>query len=93
LNVTCSVPQGSVLVLLRFLINAHDIVKASNFDTALYSGDINLHISGKDDRVLEKLVNAMSSKIDHLGTYHQIMYQLFQKQFRAHEPAWVKFGG
>ena len=62
MNVTCGVPQGSV-VGLCYSLYINDIVKASNFNTVLY--DINLHISGKNHKILEKTVKHELKEIDY----------------------------
>jgi len=38
------------LSLGLFLIYINDVVKASNFNTVLYADNINLHISGKNQK-------------------------------------------
>ena len=56
-------PQWSAVEPLLFLIYINAIAKASNINTVLYADDINLHISGKNHKILEKTVNHELKKI------------------------------
>ena len=50
---------------IPYILYINDIVKASNFNTILYADDINLHISGKNHKILEKSYYHELKKIDH----------------------------
>jgi len=75
------VSQRSVVGPLLFLIYINDIVKASNFNTILYTDDINLHISGKKHKTLEKTVNHELKKIDHWVRVNKLCINYSQSNF------------
>ena len=57
-NITCGVPQGSILGPLLFLIYVNDLKQATNIlDPIMFADDTNLFHSGHDIKTLFKSVN------------------------------------
>ena len=66
-NITCGVPQGSVLGPLLFLLYVNDLQNASNvFRTITYADDTNLFISGSQ---LDILCNTANCELKKLKTW------------------------
>ena len=58
LNITCGVPQGSILGPLLFLLYINDLYKASNIITpVMFADDTNLFYSNKNIKILFKEMN------------------------------------
>ena len=58
LNITCGVPQGSILGPLLFLLYINDLCKASNIITPImFADDTNLFYSNKNIKILFKEMN------------------------------------
>ena len=66
-EVSCGVPQGSILASLFFILYINDITNCSNFDVKLFADDACLLYSHKNHHQLEKNVNTELQKI-HLWT-------------------------
>lgn len=56
IEVTCGVPQGSMLGPLLFLIYVNDMLEAVTSKIMLYADDSTLLVSGKNTRVIQETV-------------------------------------
>lgn len=63
-QITCGVPQGSVLGPLLFLIYVNDLPLASRFNTRMFADDTVLFMSRKDLRTLNNDVNINLEFVD-----------------------------
>ena len=66
-NVSCGVPQGSILGPLLFLIYINDLCQISNIlETVLYADDTSLFLSGSN---IDDMITSMNSELKKLITW------------------------
>ena len=65
-DVSCGVPQGSVLGLLLFTIYINGLPKISKFETRLFADDTALILSDKNMKFLNVKVNSELIKVEQL---------------------------
>ena len=65
-NVTCGVPQGSILGPLLFLIYVNDMVDAVNCRLILYADDSTLIVSGKS---IEDIENSLCAEMNSISKW------------------------
>ena len=63
-DVSCGVPQGSVLESLLFNIYINDLPKISKFETRLFADDTALILSDKNMKSLNVTVNSELIKVE-----------------------------
>ena len=69
-NISCGVPQGSILGPLFFLLYINDIVNASTaLQLILFADDTNVFLSGKDP---EYLVNQLNIELNKLSVWFRV---------------------
>ena len=96
-NITCGVPQGSILGPLLFLIYVNDMKAAVNCKLILYADDSALLVSGKDvvkiEQALSRELNAVNEWLEenrlslHLGKTQSILFgskKSLQKDDKLH---------
>lgn len=70
LQITCGVPQGSILGPLLFIIYINDIVNVSKLVTPImFADDTNLFFSG---RKISNLVSTVNSELDKINTWFKL---------------------
>ena len=63
-NISCGVPQGSVLGPLLIIMYVNDLPNCSVFKIAFYADDMYLSLSRKNVHVLKDLVNSELADVD-----------------------------
>ena len=83
-QITCGVPQGSILGPLLFLIYVNDMASAINCKLLLYADDSALLVSGKDPELIQQTLSAELANVStwlvdnklslHLGKTESILF-------------------
>ena len=74
-NISCGVPQGSILGPLLFLVYVNDMFRVSSIlETVLFADDTSLFMSGSN---INEMIECMNAELQHLVTW--LVYNFFAR--------------
>ena len=81
-TISCSVPQGSILGTLLFLLYVNDLKNASNIlDPIMFADDTNLFFTHKDIRYLFQIVNQELENINQWFISNKLSLNIKKKKY------------
>ena len=93
LNISCGVPQGSVLGPILFLLYINDFSNCSTIlDFHLFADDTNIFHRDKSLSNLESTINNQLSYVNGWLSSNKLTHIFGKRRFSKHLRIWVRYG-